>query len=440
MRDLRHLLKPSQPRLASDEQGLAILFWALMLPFILLFFALVADTGLATVEKRELQNAVDAAALAGAQELPDADAAEAVAERFVEANLGTDPSDLTIAVTTPYDGDPTLIEVTVTGPTVKLLGGDYALGPETVSARAVARASNNYGAGYTFLVLSETACSAFTKSGSSNLIINGGAVMVNSDCNGGPNSRAVVRSGAGDVITAANDHFDQGGFKDSGSGEFLPALSTVPTIVPDPLAGLMPPVVTEAAASVDSGGGPANPATLLVGEAPLTILRPGVYFGGIKIHLTGDVTMEPGVYVMAGGGFGRSGSGSLTAAGVTIYNTSDPFGDPELEGAAVIECRVIDIRGSGATNISGPASGAYRDIAFWQDPACDEPMSLEGGEGVTSGVIYLPNAEFQLSGSGGLGPVQVVSDTVKITGTGDLTIDAVDYIGYGTGLQVALVE
>ena len=158
MRDLPQLPKPSHSRLASDEEGLAILFWALMLPFILLFFALVADTGLATVEKRELQNAVDAAALAGAQELPDAGAAASVAQRFVEDNLSTDPAELTITVTTPYNGDPTLIEVTVTGPAEKLLGGDYALGPDTVSARAVARQTVGGGDGYALLALSEGDC------------------------------------------------------------------------------------------------------------------------------------------------------------------------------------------------------------------------------------------------------------------------------------------
>ena len=84
---------------------------ALFLVGMLILAALVVDLGFLYHTKRELQTAADAAALAGAWELPNAAAAESVAFSYAgsdEATAGeTDP-------TTPYDGDPTRIEVVCT--------------------------------------------------------------------------------------------------------------------------------------------------------------------------------------------------------------------------------------------------------------------------------------------------------------------------------------
>ena len=55
------------------------------------------------------------------------------------------------------------------------------------------------------------------------------------------------------------------------------------------------------------------------GSSPLT-LRPGTYLGGITVTGQGSVTLSPGIYYMAGGGFSVTGSGSVTGAGVMIVN------------------------------------------------------------------------------------------------------------------------
>lgn len=66
----------------ADERGQAAVLMALMLVVLLGFAALVIDVGYAYYVKRSLQASADAAALAGAQELPDPAAAEAVAENY----------------------------------------------------------------------------------------------------------------------------------------------------------------------------------------------------------------------------------------------------------------------------------------------------------------------------------------------------------------------
>jgi uncharacterized membrane protein len=54
-----------------EERGLALVIFALMLFSLLMITALVVDLGAVYAHRRNDQNAADAAALAGAQELPD---------------------------------------------------------------------------------------------------------------------------------------------------------------------------------------------------------------------------------------------------------------------------------------------------------------------------------------------------------------------------------
>ena len=72
-----------------------MIIYALALTACIGFCALVADIGMVVAEKQKIQNAADAAALAAAQELPDAAKALNVANRYIEAN-GYLPSDVSV--------------------------------------------------------------------------------------------------------------------------------------------------------------------------------------------------------------------------------------------------------------------------------------------------------------------------------------------------------
>lgn len=80
-----------------SESGQALALFTLMLAVLVSFMVLVFDVGAYMVERQDLQNVVDAAALAGAQELPDdVVAAEAMARDYAQRN-GHDPDDLQIS-------------------------------------------------------------------------------------------------------------------------------------------------------------------------------------------------------------------------------------------------------------------------------------------------------------------------------------------------------
>ncbi len=74
-------------KIVGNEQGQAFVLTALLMVVLIVLVASVVDIGMAQLEKRKIQNAVDAAALAGAQELPDDQAtAKDIAEQVAEDN------------------------------------------------------------------------------------------------------------------------------------------------------------------------------------------------------------------------------------------------------------------------------------------------------------------------------------------------------------------
>lgn len=83
----------------NNEKGAVEILLALMMTALLASVALVTDVGIALAEKTKLSNGLDAAVLAGGQELPaSAVKARAVANQYLAAN-GIDPDSVTISIT-----------------------------------------------------------------------------------------------------------------------------------------------------------------------------------------------------------------------------------------------------------------------------------------------------------------------------------------------------
>jgi Flp pilus assembly protein TadG len=73
-------------RLLSDESGTAIVLFAIVITVLMGICGLVVDVGVVYCEQQKIQNALDAATLAGAQELPDTAAARAKAIEYAVLN------------------------------------------------------------------------------------------------------------------------------------------------------------------------------------------------------------------------------------------------------------------------------------------------------------------------------------------------------------------
>jgi len=80
------------------ERGQVLLLFAVAIPILLGMTGMAIDIGSYATERRDLQNAADAASLAAAQELPDAGAAEAAAHAWGLKN-DIDVADMDVSVT-----------------------------------------------------------------------------------------------------------------------------------------------------------------------------------------------------------------------------------------------------------------------------------------------------------------------------------------------------
>jgi Putative Flp pilus-assembly TadE/G-like len=146
-----------------------------------------------------------------------------------------------------------------------------------------------------------------------------------------------------------------------------------------------------------------------------TTLNPGIYRGGLKILGTATVNLQPGVYVLDGGGISVTGSSSLVGNQVMIYNTSitQPSGQ-------------VNISINGVVNLTAPVSGNYVGIGLYQDRAISTAVKIAGnGNMKITGMIYAPSAQVQLTGNGA-GDILggwVLASSLKMAGSGSFNLN-----------------
>ena len=126
-------------RISRNERGQVLLMFVILLPVILGAVGFAVDVGFVAVNRRDLQNAADAAALAAVQELPDAGEALDLAYEYAEKNGFVDGLDgVTVSVTTSYGGDAEKVEVTITRSVPTVFMSVVGVSETDVGARAVA--------------------------------------------------------------------------------------------------------------------------------------------------------------------------------------------------------------------------------------------------------------------------------------------------------------
>lgn len=70
------------------QQGAILVLTAFLLPFIIAFTGMAVDFGSAYVRRSQLQNAADAAVLAGAYQIDDSNKTKNTVESYLKTNLG----------------------------------------------------------------------------------------------------------------------------------------------------------------------------------------------------------------------------------------------------------------------------------------------------------------------------------------------------------------
>lgn len=145
-------------RLFKEEDGAVVVIVALALVILLGCMALVVDAGVMYVNRSNMQNVADAAALAGAQAISKGENPEALALEYAGKNgmkatvNGVTNDGDTVTVTTPYNGDSSKIFVKCTRNVPYLFAKALGFEDADVGAKAVARVTNPGGAAFDYAV------------------------------------------------------------------------------------------------------------------------------------------------------------------------------------------------------------------------------------------------------------------------------------------------
>jgi hypothetical protein len=324
----------------------------------------------------------------------------------------------------------------------------------------------------------------------------GGFVYVNSDCGGNTsddqcdnNLGALFIQGTTAALWAPKTNVV--GSCKAVSGEPHGPLDEAFTPLSDPLSGLRFPPVSGAgqkcgqsgpsttptgatSKGCGAGGGPnwAPSADSMCPGLPsgykCVVLSPGIYYGGWTIGAKLRVTLQPGIYMIAGGGISIGSTGSLDSlnggsapAPVLIFNTDNPTatgcpapGPGCQQNMTLTAGTGLELRGllpnAACPPITSPtATGCpFGNMLFWYDQFGSQSAShtgvltIDGGTQLyIAGTIYAPAANVVIIGHSttntnvekcpgvdGTQPVpgktiaavQIIAWTIDIGGTGDV--------------------
>ena len=411
--------RPARPG-RRGQRGQTLILLALVATVLFGIGSLALDTAMTMADRRDLQAAADAAALAASQST-GTDANHYVALEYLARDLGFPMSALSgctgagvgLCPAGTYSvsgyaitlGDATgSLDVDIVHTRRTLLGA--VIGFANIASGAGVRVSVQgppVGGDCVLCVLDPHASGALSGTGNGVVLINNGGIAVNSDSASAAtltgNSLATA-GGAGIAIA--------GGW--SGTA-FTPAPTHLTAPVQDPLAALPYPSQTGSAQSVNYGG-----------TTPLTI-NPGIY-SSIALTSQGDVVMNPGVYVVTGS-VSLTGQGNLVANGVTIFLACSGYPTPCASGGQ--PGASLSITGNGSFLGTAPTSGPYQGVMIFGDRNNTSTISITGngaGREVT-GTIYTPAAHISITGNGGALNSVIIADTVSVTGNGNITLNYV---------------
>lgn len=371
--------------------------------------ALAVDAGWLLHHRRKAQAVADGAALAAATSLfenyrtlhgYDDGSAEAAALAIVSA-ANSDPADPVLTGTVhipplsgPFTGQAGYAEVIVNLAQPRLFSALWGATDLAVASRAVA-VGKWEPAKIGIHVLDPTAPSALAVRGNGGINVSGGAsIIVNSN----NSARAAEIGASGDVY--ADNVYVTGGVLTGSSGQFYGDVHTGQTPSPDPLRNLSPPdmstLTLRSSKRLETGAG---------------TLQPGIYRGGIKFSSDRDLTLNPGIYYLDGGGLTIGGNGSIHAHGVMIYNA--PGG-------------LIDVSSNGTLDITPMTSGDYEGIVLFQDRNSTSQVKVSANgclDSQLSGTVYAANAAVIVSANGDFTAGQFICRTLDVSGNGSLLVN-----------------
>ncbi|MEA2874251.1 MAG: hypothetical protein QOH67_4227 [Hyphomicrobiales bacterium] len=151
-------------------------------------------------------------------------------------------------------------------------------------------------------------------------------------------------------------------------------------------------------------------------------INPSVYCGGIGVNANAVLTLNPGLYVLDGGGLTVNGGATVNGSGVTLVFTSSTGRD----------WASVTINGNANVNLTPMTYGPTRGIVVFADRNTPQGTSFKfngGSNQYFAGAIYAPTGAISFAGGADTGTscTQVIGDTVTFVGNSNLAIDCSRY-------------
>ena len=433
-------------RRSDEPRGQVLVIVAVAFTAMLALLAVLFDGANGMVVRREMQDAGDAASLAGANVIhvgtprgcsataggpPRAAVATAVRTSLAN-NLGWfDANSASITCPAGYENQAVAVELDTVAPRFfgGIIGGEIQVATRSAAVNRLKTVSR-----YSVVQLDpgnqswpngRRGCPSVLLAGGPTVTLQA-TMQINSNCTA-VNGGALGTNGNGGSLTMANGAPIRlvGGYS-PGAMTISPAPVTGVEPVGDPLQDLPPVEVTNVRSS-----------TRLILSNEMRILEPGIYRGGIELRNSSILLLRPGIYVIEGGGMAVGAqaqvlaiSSSATtsspstwstdcpanACGVMIYNKG---GATAMGPIAVAAGSTVKLRAYDPDALAGGGVPDFENILLWQDAYplptatyAQPPVQLNGGGNVDiRGTVYAPSAKVEMGGnSGGSG-----GDTVNLT-------------------------
>jgi len=478
------------------QRGQVLVIFAGGLIALFAIAAIVVDLGFGFITRRMEQNVVDPGAIAAARWIPaiyDGTATVGDMRRSAcsvarqnglfqaaltndDCTPANDANGSTMQVNFPPSANATgfigrdgFVEVVLTQNRPTLLGQVLGMPTIRISSSAVAAFNDGNSNSNSLVALDPSHCSSGLITGnntkvrivpatdpSTGLPFVGGYVHVNSTCgspgminNPGicgpsePQSGLTINSN-GSELTAPKVYVS-GTCSKQNLNTFNAPLVEGAVQIADPMSEIPPPRISDYGAGRCS---PTSPPLTPTGPNSkgcnfpngTTVLQPGVYYGGWTISNNSSLELQPGIYIIAGGGITLSGSnGSLEAvsgdptidARVMIFSTDNrPTPGGSCAGLnQFTQQGVLSFSANSTFHAKALATGPYKGILLWQDAnGCDPTAAVSlGGNGdvVIAGTIYAPKAAVTLNGGAtgtGSASIQIIAWQFSLTGGAVLTM------------------
>ena len=443
--------------LAGDRSGATAVIIGLSSMALLGFTALGTEAGYWYFTHRNLQNAADSAAMSAVAALlnisnPDAAhktqataEAKATASRygFVDAQGG-----VAVTVNIPptagaYTSDPNAVEVIITEPqtlfltaAIKVGGASLFATQPTQKVRAVANPGSN-GNGCV-VTLDRNAVVDLFDNGNTQLNLTGCDLYVNS-------SASDALDQVGNAVINARAAYITGGTSDSGHSAINTTVGTYTGTAPinDPYGNIAPPYTSPGASCTNASPATQSHVTVTSSGGVTTYTPDGttmaIFCGGWSP--SGNVVLNPGLYVVDGGTFGCNNC-TISGNNVTIY----------LTGSGTTYA-TMSFGGNGSTQLNinaptdtymamNPSTKAIEGVAIFGDrnaPTTASSAFSGNATATINGVIYMPTQNVTFNGNGAAGSPtcsQIIAFTLTFHGNSGFKNDCADYSNPVTGAGV----